>query len=127
MVRRGSQSPIETMVRVYKSPTAYARDAKTLAKKGWSVATVTHRQPRAGIGRIVTLGLLTLLRPPRPELVVTYQRTRPGANAAGAALPSAAAPFALPAPPVETKRGSSPLRTLVLIGIVLLLLAMMVL
>ena len=65
----------ETMVRVYKGNGDYQRDAKRLAKSGWSPLNVVERRPRAGCMRIALLWWLTLLRPPRPELVVTYQRT----------------------------------------------------
>lgn len=66
----------ETMVRVYKDASAYQHDAKRLAKDGWRVANTVERRPRAGCARIVLLWWLTLLRPPKPELVVTYERTR---------------------------------------------------
>ncbi len=66
--------PVQTEVRVYKSNDEFRRDAEKAAKKGWTVQTVTERKPRAGCGRILTLGLLTLVRPPKPELVVTYVR-----------------------------------------------------
>lgn len=68
--------PFETMVRVYKSNSDYQHDAKRLAKDGWSVQTTTERKPRAGCARIILLWWLTLLRPPKPELVVTYSRPR---------------------------------------------------
>jgi len=112
------------MVKVYRDSGSYAKDAKKLSKQGWAVVNTTHRQPRAGIGRIVTLGLLTLLRPPKPELVVTYQRTR-AANATPQAVPLAAS-TALPLPvgKHEQTKGSSPLRTLVIIGVVLLVIVL---
>jgi hypothetical protein len=62
------------MVRVYSSNSAYQKDAAKLAKQGWTPITVTERRPRAGCARIILLWWLTLLRPPKPELVVTYQR-----------------------------------------------------
>jgi hypothetical protein len=37
---------------------------------------MTERQPRPGLLRIVTLGLFSLVFPPKPELVVTYKRQR---------------------------------------------------
>lgn len=68
--------PQESMVRVYTSAEDYGKDAKKLANQGWSVSNVTHRQPRAGCGRIIFLWWLTLLRPPKPELIVTYTRAK---------------------------------------------------
>lgn len=65
----------ETMVRTYKDSDSYRRDAASLAKKGWKVTNTVERRPRAGCARIVLLWWLTLLRPPKPELVVTYERT----------------------------------------------------
>ena len=64
----------ETQVGIYSNPNNYARDAKRLAQSGWVPISVTERRPRAGCLRIVTLGLWTLVFPPKPELVVTYQR-----------------------------------------------------
>jgi hypothetical protein len=66
--------PFETMVRVYTSAGGYRRDAAKLAKQGWSPIHVTERRPRAGCLRILLLWWLVLLRPPKPQLVVTYQR-----------------------------------------------------
>jgi hypothetical protein len=65
----------ETMVRVYKKPKDYERDAAKMAKDSWSAESVTERRPRSGIGRIATLGFGSLVFPPKPELVVTYART----------------------------------------------------
>lgn len=64
----------ETMVRVYKKPDEYQRDAQRLAAQGWIVANTMERRPRAGCARILTLGLFTLVFPPKPELVITYSR-----------------------------------------------------
>src|SRR4051794_18555624 len=64
----------ETMVRTYKDTDDYQKDQKKLAKDGWSTQAMVERKPRAGVGRIVTLGMASVIRPPKPELVVTYQR-----------------------------------------------------
>lgn len=66
--------PVETFVVVYTSPKQYAQDAQRQAASGWVPLTVTERSPRAGCFRIFTLGLWSLVFPPKPELVVTYQR-----------------------------------------------------
>jgi hypothetical protein len=68
---------VETMVRVYKDTGDYDKDQRKLAKDGWLTLTMVERTPRAGIGRMATLGLMAVVRPPKPELVVTYQRTKP--------------------------------------------------
>jgi hypothetical protein len=64
----------ETMVRTYKDTGDYQKDQKKLAKDGWMTTAMVERKPRAGVGRIITLGLVAAVRPPKPELVVTYQR-----------------------------------------------------
>ena len=64
----------ETNVKVYKDTDDYQKDAPKMMKNGWQIASSVERRPRAGIGRIATLGLFTLVRPPKPELVVTYTR-----------------------------------------------------
>ncbi len=64
----------ETMVRTYRGTDRFQKDAKRLAKDGWSVSNTVSQRPRAGCGRILSLGLFTLIFPPKPELVVTYTR-----------------------------------------------------
>lgn len=64
----------ETMVKTYKETKEFEKDSKKLAKDGWSVASVMERQGRAGVGRMVALGLLAAARPPKGEMVVTYSR-----------------------------------------------------
>lgn len=66
----------ETMVRVYKGSDDYQKEARKLARDGWEVVNTVERRPRAGCLRILLLWWLTLLRPPKPELVVTYRRHR---------------------------------------------------
>jgi hypothetical protein len=72
----GMAESFETMVRVYKTTDAYQSDLAKLTKKGWITQTVTERKPRAGCARIILLWWFTLIFPPKPELVVTYMRTR---------------------------------------------------
>jgi hypothetical protein len=69
--------PIETMVRTYPSSSAFAKEAKHLARSGWSVQSSASRQGRPGCARWLFLGLLAPVFKPKPELVVTYQRQRP--------------------------------------------------
>lgn len=61
------------LIRQYKSENAFRHDAERLANRGYIVATVTNQQPRAGCLRILTLGLFTLIFPPKPVLIVTYR------------------------------------------------------
>lgn len=68
----------ETMVRTYTSAKAYQNDAKRLARDGWSAANVTEHRRRSGCIRVfLLLGIFALVFPPKPEIVVTYVRTRP--------------------------------------------------
>lgn len=62
------------MVRTYKSNDAYRKDANKLAKQGWRVVNVAERRPRAGCLRLLFLWWFVLIFPPKPELVVTYER-----------------------------------------------------
>lgn len=65
----------ETMVRVYKKPDDFHKDAVKLAKDGWGVAHMMERRPRQGCARVVLMGFLfAFLFPPKPEIVVTYER-----------------------------------------------------
>src|SRR6476619_4185537 len=66
----------EKMVRIYHRSSADQRDAKRLARSGWFPIHTVERRPRAGCIRILFLWWLVLLRPPKPELVVTYQRIK---------------------------------------------------
>lgn len=70
----------ETTVKVYSDPKAYQRDAAKMAQQGWRVVSVTERRPPSGCGRLIflifTLGIFAILFPHRPELVVTYERSR---------------------------------------------------
>jgi hypothetical protein len=76
----------EIFVMVYTDPAHYSKDIHNRASQGWTPISVTERRPRPGILRILTLGLWSAVFPPKPELVVTYQRI--GSRALG--LPSSA-------------------------------------
>lgn len=65
----------ETMVKVYKDPKDYAKDAQKLAKQGWTVFESLDHQPRAGIVRTFS-GLGLLGSRPKAEMVITYTRTK---------------------------------------------------
>ena len=68
---------METMVRVYKDPKDYANDVKKLTKQGWTVLNTVEHQPQSGFTRTFT-GLGLLGSKPKAEMVVTFQRVRPG-------------------------------------------------
>jgi hypothetical protein len=65
----------ETIVRTYKDPKDYAKDANKLAKQGWHVLNSVDHQPRAGFVRTMS-GLGLLGSRPKAEIVVTFTRTR---------------------------------------------------
>jgi hypothetical protein len=71
-----ANSATETMVRVYTGNKAYQRDAEKWARQGWRVATVTERRPRRGCIVSILFLVPSLIFPPKPELVVTYERIR---------------------------------------------------
>jgi hypothetical protein len=67
-------------VKEYKSPQAYRKDAKKMAKKGWVVTSAEEYNEHSGCLRIgciavIFLPLLIFLRK-KPKIVVTYRRVR---------------------------------------------------
>jgi hypothetical protein len=60
------------VVKRYTNEREFSRDANRMAKQGYIVASTTSEKPRAGCARILTLGIFTLLFPPKQMLVVTY-------------------------------------------------------
>ena len=122
--RRMRSARDQTMVREYPDPNAYRRDAAKLAKKGWEVVSAMERAQRAGVGRLLLIGILSLLRPPKPTIVVTYRRAaRPGAP-----MPVALGAGAWGSPqgrqPVQRKR--SGLGTILLWVVVILVVLMVI-
>ena len=67
--------PKPIVVKRYKNERDYQRDAQRWAKRGYTVSHVISEKPRAGCLRIVSLGIFTLLFPPKSEFVVTYSLT----------------------------------------------------
>ena len=65
--------PIETKVKEYKDRAEFDKDAGKMSKDGWRVVSTTERTQRSGCVRILLLGFLF---PPKPHLVVTYQREK---------------------------------------------------
>lgn len=67
--------PMEQMTQIYKNLKAFQKDAKKLARDGWTVQSQQAYQPRAGIGRIALLGGFgALLFRPQTQLSVVYVR-----------------------------------------------------
>jgi len=65
-------APKTIVVKRYPNERDYQRDAQKMARKNYKVVSVTSDKPRAGCMRILTLGIFTLIFPPKTELVVTY-------------------------------------------------------
>ncbi|RLT40295.1 MAG: hypothetical protein DWI58_11265 [Chloroflexi bacterium] len=73
--RLGKYAPGQTvLIREYKTQDEFQRDAALLRMADWRVASSLSRYPRAGCMRILTLGFWTLVFPPKPVLIVTYER-----------------------------------------------------
>jgi hypothetical protein len=81
VLARGN-SGIEARVKVCHTPAQFSSDARKLARDGRYIVNTMHRQPRAGCARVLTLGMRSLVRPPRPEIVATYQHAQ-GVDAPG--------------------------------------------
>jgi hypothetical protein len=68
----------ETTVRRYRTRAAYEQDLLKLAPQGWIVASVSEQYPRLGCAALLLAPLRWRSLPPKPEIVVTYQREQPG-------------------------------------------------
>ena len=67
--------PVETMVREYKNPRDFQDEAARLAAGGWQVIGQTEHRPRQGWIRVIMMGfILARIFPPKPRIVVTYER-----------------------------------------------------
>lgn len=71
------QQPPETMIQIYIGSKTFQKDAKRLARDGWTVASTTINKRRSSCLRVILLGLFCLVFPPKPEIIVTYQRSLP--------------------------------------------------
>lgn len=68
-------SPPEVIAKTYDKELHYIRDVSDLATSGWRVVSTTVFQPRSGWARILfSLGWLAVVYPPKPQIIVTYQR-----------------------------------------------------
>ena len=65
---------MHTVVKTYATDDQYRFDARRMALDGWTVVNVVQEKRPPGCERIGCCGLFALLIPPRPVLVVTYQR-----------------------------------------------------
>ena len=62
-----AQLPTETMVKEYKGPKAFQRDAPRQAEQGWRVIGQTEHRPRQGCLRIIMMGFIfAFIFPPKP-------------------------------------------------------------
>jgi transcriptional regulator with XRE-family HTH domain len=64
----------EMLVHEYASPQELEADTAWLGPNGWTVVTTTKVRPRTGWRRLVLVGWLVRLWPPKPRLVVTWER-----------------------------------------------------
>jgi hypothetical protein len=62
------------VVRQYKGAAAMQTGIAQMAAQGWRVQTQSSYQPRAGVGRWATIGVLALVFKPRAAFIVTYTR-----------------------------------------------------
>lgn len=65
-------APKAIVVKRYKDEKEYQRDAQKMARQKYKIISVVSEKPRAGFMRIITLGIFTLLFPPKSVYVVTY-------------------------------------------------------
>lgn len=56
------------LVKTYKRPTDFQKDAKKMARHGYTVMSTTNGAPRAGLAH----GVASVIFPPLPEVTVTY-------------------------------------------------------
>lgn len=63
----------ETMIREYGSRDEFNDDARKLAKQGWRVTSQSERTQRSGCMRLLLIGLIF---PPKPHVVVSYEREK---------------------------------------------------
>lgn len=69
---------VETIMRTYTSAKEFERDRAKLANDGWTVLSTTEHRPRQGCLRIILLAFIfAFMFPPKPQIVVTYQRSLP--------------------------------------------------
>ncbi len=69
----------DLIVRDYDSHEAYAREAPYMTQNGYTIVSVVETKQRSGCGRFFALGLLALVFPPKPHILVTYQRSQTAA------------------------------------------------
>lgn len=65
-------APKQIIVKRYRDEREYQRDAQKMARKQYKIISVISEKPRAGIMRFLTLGIFTLIFPPKSVYIVTY-------------------------------------------------------
>jgi hypothetical protein len=67
--------PKDTQVITYNNPTDFNNDVSNRNNNGWTVVSTTEKTRNPGcLGVILTLGLRLIFKP-KPQVVVTYQRS----------------------------------------------------
>lgn len=67
----------EVLVKTYDKEQHYVADAPRQSADGWQIVSTNTFQPRSGWARILfTLGWMAVVYPPKPQIVVTYQRAK---------------------------------------------------
>jgi hypothetical protein len=61
-------------VRTYEGEKDMQAGITRMARLGWRVVSQSSYQPRAGVGRIVALGLLAAVAKPRAKFTIIYER-----------------------------------------------------
>jgi hypothetical protein len=67
----------ESVVRRYRNRSEYEQDLERQADAGWIVASVAEQYPRLGCTSVLLAPFRWRTMPPRPQIVVTYERPRP--------------------------------------------------
>lgn len=62
------------VTRIYTGEKAMRKGIDRMAKQGWRVVSQSSHQPRAGVGRMVALGLFAAVFKPPMRFTVVYER-----------------------------------------------------
>jgi hypothetical protein len=72
--RRAVAKGVKQITRTYKGQKALEKGIKKMARQGWQVQSQSSFQPRAGVGRIVLLGIMAAVIKPQTKWVVVYSK-----------------------------------------------------
>jgi hypothetical protein len=62
------------LTRTYEGEKDMQAGIQRMAKRGWKVVSQSGYQPRAGLGRVVALGLMAAVIKPKAKFIVIYER-----------------------------------------------------